>query len=160
MSPVQWRPFCLSPCVVGFDHGFPCHVKNMARGTQKTKTEAICRGFCRYWDLRIGSKQLLWFREKYCTLGHHVCKICEICGQKMGSNMRRYIQFHDICNRDISGVHCISIADALEILQSCTKPSICVYMKWLTWLSKLWTVKYPIQMMTSWRSSGPLCWLQ
>ena len=26
--------------VVGFDHGLPCRVKNMARGTQQTKTEA------------------------------------------------------------------------------------------------------------------------
>ena len=32
-------------CVVGFDHGLPCRVKNMARGTQKTKTEAEGRGF-------------------------------------------------------------------------------------------------------------------
>ena len=45
----------------------------------------------------IGSKELPWFREKYRVLG------C----QKMGSNMRpRYIQFRDLHNRDISGVHC------------------------------------------------------
>ena len=33
---------------VGFDHGLPCRVKNMARGTQETKTEAEGRGFFRY----------------------------------------------------------------------------------------------------------------
>ena len=38
------------------------------------------------------------FMKKYRTLGH----------QKMRSHMRaRYIQFRDIHNRDISGVHCI-----------------------------------------------------
>ena len=26
--------------IVGFDHGLPCRVKNMAQGTQQTKTEA------------------------------------------------------------------------------------------------------------------------
>ena len=46
---------------------------------------------------RIGSKELLRFREKYRALGR----------QKMGSNMRpRYIQFRDIRDRDISGLHC------------------------------------------------------
>ena len=49
---------------------------------------------------RIGSKELPRFREKYRVLGR----------QKMGSNMRpRYIQFRDIHDRDISGVHCISM---------------------------------------------------
>ena len=47
---------------------------------------------------RIGSKELPRFREKYRALGR----------QKMGSNMRpRYIQFRDIRDRDISGLHCI-----------------------------------------------------
>ena len=46
----------------------------------------------------IGSKELPRFREKYRALGR----------QKMGSNMRpRYIQFRDIRDRDISGLHCI-----------------------------------------------------
>ena len=46
---------------------------------------------------RIGSKELPRFREKYRALGR----------QKMGSNMRpRYIQFRDIRDRDISGLHC------------------------------------------------------
>ena len=46
---------------------------------------------------RIGSKVLPWFREKYRALGRH----------KMGSNMRpRYVQFRDMHDRDISGVHC------------------------------------------------------
>ena len=35
--------------IVRFDHGLPRRVKNMARGTQQTKTEAEGRGFCRYW---------------------------------------------------------------------------------------------------------------
>ena len=48
---------------------------------------------------RIGSKELPRFREKYRALGR----------QKMGSNMRpRYIQFRDIRDRDISGLHCTS----------------------------------------------------
>ena len=48
---------------------------------------------------QIGSKVLPRFREIYGALGH----------QKMGSNMRpRYIQFHDIHDSDISGVHCIA----------------------------------------------------
>ena len=52
---------------------------------------------------RIECKELPRFREKYRALGRHVCKIREIGGQKLGSNMRpRYIQF-----RDISGLHCI-----------------------------------------------------
>ena len=38
--------------VVGFDHFLPCHVENMARGTQYTKTEAEGRGFFRYWGPR------------------------------------------------------------------------------------------------------------
>ena len=47
---------------------------------------------------RIRSKVLPRFREKYRALGR----------QKMGSNMRpRYIQFRDIHDRDISGLHCI-----------------------------------------------------
>ena len=47
---------------------------------------------------QIGSKVLLRFREKYRALGR----------QKNGSNMRpRYIQFRDIHDRDISGLHCI-----------------------------------------------------
>ena len=47
---------------------------------------------------RIGSKKLPRFREKYRALGR----------QKVGSNMRpRYIQFRDIRDRDISGLHCI-----------------------------------------------------
>ena len=37
-------PVCIT---VGFDHGLPCRVKNMARGTQ-----AEGRGFCRYWGPR------------------------------------------------------------------------------------------------------------
>ena len=46
---------------------------------------------------RIGSKELPRFREKYHALER----------QKMGSNMRpRYIQFRDIRDRDISGLHC------------------------------------------------------
>ena len=50
---------------------------------------------------RIGSKELPQFREKYRALGR----------QKMGSNMRpRYIQFRDIRDRDISGLHCICIS--------------------------------------------------
>ena len=49
---------------------------------------------------RIGSKELPRFREKYRALGR----------QKMGSNMRpRYIQFRDIRDRDISGLHCTAI---------------------------------------------------
>ena len=37
------------PCWdVEFDHGLPCRVKNMTRGTQPTKTEAEGRGFRRY----------------------------------------------------------------------------------------------------------------
>ena len=57
---------------------------------------------------RIECKELPRFCEKYRTLGRHVCKIREIGGQKMGSNMRpRYIQFRDIHDRDISGLHCI-----------------------------------------------------
>ena len=48
---------------------------------------------------RIGSKELPRFREKYRALGR----------QKMGSYMRPwYIQFRDIRDRDISGLHCIS----------------------------------------------------
>ena len=30
---------------IGFDHGLPCRVNNMARGTRKTKTEAGARVF-------------------------------------------------------------------------------------------------------------------
>ena len=38
------------PCQgVGFDHGLLCRVKNMARGTQYTKTEADGQGFGRNW---------------------------------------------------------------------------------------------------------------
>ena len=38
------------------------------------------------------------------TLGRHVC---EMGGQKMGSNMRpRYVRFRDIHDRDILGLHC------------------------------------------------------
>ena len=46
---------------------------------------------------------------KNIVFGRHVCKIHEIGGQNMGSNMRpRYIQFRDIHDRDISGLHCIN----------------------------------------------------
>ena len=45
---------------------------------------------------RIGCKELPRFREKYRTLGRHVCEIRDIGGQIMGSNMRPwYIQFRD-----------------------------------------------------------------
>ena len=51
---------------------------------------------------RIGSKELPRFREKYRALGR----------QKMGSNMQpRYIQFRDIRDRDISGLHCSDRGD-------------------------------------------------
>ena len=51
---------------------------------------------------RIGSNKLPQFREKYRAHGR----------QKMGSNMRpRYIQFRDIHDRDISGLHCSDRGD-------------------------------------------------
>ena len=54
---------------------------------------------------RIGSKVLPRFREKYRALGR----------QKMGSNMRpRYIQFRDIHDRDISGLHCKYLLKHIE----------------------------------------------
>ena len=66
------------------------------------------------------------FVKNIALLGATSAKFAKSVAKKMGSNMRpRYIQFRDIHDRDISGLHCISIANALEILQSCTKPSIC-----------------------------------
>ena len=60
---------------------------------------------------RIECKELPRFREKYRALGRYVCKIREISGQKNGANMRpRYIQFRNIHDRDISGLHCINIS--------------------------------------------------
>ena len=58
----------------------------------------------------IGCKELPQLRAKYRALGCHVCQIREIGWQKMGSNMRpRYIQFRDIHDRDILGVHCMCV---------------------------------------------------
>ena len=67
-------------------------------GKKKTGTKAITVSrFLKNYILRIGSKELTRLREKYLALGR----------QKIGSNMRqRYIQFRDIHDHDISGVHC------------------------------------------------------
>ena len=60
---------------------------------------------------RIGSKVLPRFREKYRALGR----------QSMGSNMQPlYIQFRDIHDRDISGLHCILSALHFLYFQLCT----------------------------------------
>ena len=62
---------------------------------------------------RIGSKELPRFREKYRALGR----------QKMGSNMRpRYIQFRNIRDRNISGLHCTIIADDPAMQQGACVP--------------------------------------
>ena len=37
---------------IGFNHDWPCYVKNMAQGTQVDKTEAVGHGFCRHWGPR------------------------------------------------------------------------------------------------------------
>ena len=60
---------------------------------------------------RIECKELQRFHEKYPALGPHVCKIREIGGQKNGVQHATaiYIQFRDIHDRDISGLHCILI---------------------------------------------------
>ena len=59
--------------------------------------------------LRIECKELPRFREKIALLGATTAKFAKSVGKKMGSNMRpRYIQFRDIHDRDISGLHCSS----------------------------------------------------
>ena len=73
---------------------------------------------------RIGSKVLPRFREKYHALGR----------QKMGSNMPPwYIQFRNIHDHDISGLHCIynmsrSCYDILTI-----SPSVPVWSEFTGW---------------------------
>ena len=47
------------------------------------------------------------FVKNITLLGATSAKFAKLVGKKMGSNMRpRYIQFHDIHDRDISGLHC------------------------------------------------------
>ena len=59
---------------------------------------------------RIECKELPRFRENIALLGTTSAKFAESVGKKMGSNMRpRYIQFRDIHDRDISGLHCIDL---------------------------------------------------
>ena len=56
---------------------------------------------------RIECKELPRFRENIALLGTTSAKFAKSVGKKMGSNMRpRYIQFRDIHDRDISGLHC------------------------------------------------------
>ena len=56
------------------------------------------------------------FAKNIALLGATPAKFAKSVGKNMGSNMRpRYIQFCDIHDRDISGLHCISSANALEI---------------------------------------------
>ena len=71
---------------------------------------------------RIGSKELPRFREKYRALGR----------QKMGSNMRpQYIQFRDIRDRDISGLHCNSnYTDMASLKQIVTKYLISIRIRY------------------------------
>ena len=72
--------------------------QKIVSGEPGTKAIAVSR-FHENCLPRIGSKVLPRFREKYRALGR----------QKLGSNMRpRYIQFRDIHDRDISGLHCIA----------------------------------------------------
>ena len=48
------------------------------------------------------------FAKNIALLGATSAKFAKSVGKKMGSNMRpRYIQFRDIHDRDISGLHCI-----------------------------------------------------
>ena len=49
------------------------------------------------------------FAKNIALLGATFAKFAKSVGKKMGSNMRpRYIQFRDIHDRDISGLHCIA----------------------------------------------------
>ena len=68
-----------------------------------------CADFTKKCLPRIECKELPRFREKYIALlGTTFAKFAKSVGKKMGSNMRpRYIQFRDIHDRDISGLHCI-----------------------------------------------------
>ena len=61
---------------------------------------------------RIECKELPRFRENIALLGTTSAKFAKSVGKKMGSNMRpRYIQFRDIHDRDISGLHCTRIRE-------------------------------------------------
>ena len=56
------------------------------------------------------------FAKDIALLGATSAKFAKSVGKKMGSNMRpRYIQFRDIHDRDISGLHCTTIFDRLSL---------------------------------------------
>ena len=96
-----------------------------------------CADFAQKCLPRIECKELPRFREKYRALGRHVCKIREIGGQKMGSNMRpRYIQFRDIHDRDISGLHCIRGLTVWENWWRYVWQSYfcCMYLLWISFI--------------------------
>ena len=66
------------------------------------------------------------FPKNIALLGATSAKFAKSVGKKMGSNMRpRYIQFRDIHDRDISGLHCINFTDPiiLQTLHMCSSHS-------------------------------------
>ena len=81
---------------------------------------------------RIRSKEIPRFREKYHALGR----------QKMGSNMRpRYIQFRDIRDRDISGLHC-------TLFETIPETCIVEFRREAGFFYLIWTVRHSIQSLT------------
>ena len=57
------------------------------------------------------------FAKNIALLGATSAKFAKSVGKKMGSNMRPlYIQFRDIHNRDISGLHCIRTRQSYNCL--------------------------------------------
>ena len=71
-------------------------------------------------------------------------------------NCQNYLSYNRITNVDGLVQDCsISIAYALEILQSCTKPSMC-YMSWFLTLTYIWKVIWPWLCYQTCKNS-PLC---
>ena len=76
------------------------------------------------------------FAKNIALLGATSAKFAKSVGKKMGSNMRpRYIQFRDIHDRDISGLHCTIYVFPPQVTlaqSSVSRVNVCS-VKWPAW---------------------------
>ena len=70
----------------------------------------------------LNARSYRYFAKNIALLGATSAKFAKSVGKKMGSNMRpQYIQFRDIHDRDISGLHCIP--ENMSFEKYCSSPT-------------------------------------
>ena len=72
--------------------------------------------FAKIVSRELNARSYRDFAKNSALLGARSAKFAKSVGKKMGSNMRpRYIQFRDIHDRDISGLHCTSKLGSVQV---------------------------------------------